>query len=98
MPSTASSGDCLVTWPCTCYATVTVDSVDCVHLWTRSEVWHVWSMMVECMDVETWAVVVFLCGVGRCGPALGSFLIAVTETDEKQLEQRGFLVAPTVEL
>lgn len=25
---------------------------------------------------------------GRRGPALGSFLIAVTETDEKQLEQR----------
>lgn len=50
------------------------------------------------MDVESWAVVVFLCGVGRCGPALGSFLIAVTETNEKQLEQRGFLVAPTVEL
>lgn len=40
------------------------------------------------MDVETWVVMVFLCGVGRCGPALHSFLIAVTEMDEKQLEQR----------
>lgn len=63
MPSTASSGHCPVTWPRTCHVTVTVDSIDCVHLWTRSEVWHMWSMMVERMDVETWAVVVFLCGV-----------------------------------
>lgn len=80
MPSTASSGDCPVTWPCTYHVTVTVDSVDCVRLWTRSEVWHVWSMVVECMD-EMWAIMVFLRGVGRCGPALRSFLIAATETD-----------------
>lgn len=37
-------------------------------------------MVVKYMD-ETWAIMVFLCGVGRCGPALRSFLIVVTETD-----------------
>lgn len=41
---------------------------------------------VECMDVEAWGVMVFLCGVSRRGPVLRSFLIVVTI--KKQLKGR----------